>query len=146
MKYVIIVMINFMMFSCATESMRLDVPDFQNKKEVYDWIIKNIKYKTDMKQYGFAEYWGSPEETLNHMAGDCDCQAILFLAIVKHQFGEKGSIIIMRYDDKSNHAVPVCGMIYDTTMHYLGDDSHYQKPYLATYTYDDVMCRAYGNH
>jgi len=35
------------------------------------WVIKNIKYTADKKQYGLSEYWCHGYETFNTKKGDC---------------------------------------------------------------------------
>jgi hypothetical protein len=145
MKKYIMMIIPIFIISCAPTVMNLDIPDLPTKEAYYYWMCENIQGKYDQELYGQQEYWATPEQTLENMAGDCEDQSILFLAIVYQQFGEKGSMIILNYNGQL-HAVAVSGKIYDIALHYIGDDNHYEKPYISTISYDDVMNKAYGTH
>jgi len=41
------------------------------------WVIKNITYTPDKKEYGMDEYWAFPYQTLKRKKGDCEDGAIL---------------------------------------------------------------------
>jgi len=47
------------------------------------WVIKNIKYTPDKKQYGLSEYWCHGYETFNTRLGDCEDGAILLYDILR---------------------------------------------------------------
>jgi len=39
--------------------------------KIEQWVIKNIKYESDIKNYGQDEHWSTPIETLRIKSGDC---------------------------------------------------------------------------
>ncbi|MFW6283208.1 MAG: transglutaminase domain-containing protein [Minisyncoccales bacterium] len=47
------------------------------------WVIDNISYVKDKKQYGMNEYWAYNYETLKSKKGDCDDMAILLYCIMR---------------------------------------------------------------
>jgi len=46
------------------------------------WVQENIKYKTDMVNWGKPEYWAHPTETLALMSGDCEDGAFLMHSLM----------------------------------------------------------------
>ena len=46
------------------------------------WVIKNITYISDKKEYGFNEYWAYPYQTLVRRKGDCEDGAILLANMI----------------------------------------------------------------
>ncbi len=53
-----------------------------NDDKVYlieKWVSKNIKYRSDKKQFNMAERWTLPMETLQRRKGDCEDGAILLV-------------------------------------------------------------------
>ncbi len=51
---------------------------------ILKWVHKNIKYKTDYSNYKSVEHWGTPDETLNRKAEDCDSQAALIYVLAHY--------------------------------------------------------------
>ena len=45
--------------------------------KIEQWVIDNISYEYDIKNYGQEEYFATPSETLKIMSGDCDDFAFL---------------------------------------------------------------------
>ena len=45
------------------------------------WVIKNIKYSSDKKQFNMIERWTLPYETLQRRSGDCEDGSILLMAL-----------------------------------------------------------------
>ena len=61
-----------------TKSLRTaNMTDNQKALACLKWVIQNVSYITDQKQYGVSEYWDFPFETLKTMKNDCESQSIL---------------------------------------------------------------------
>ena len=54
--------------------------------KIEQFVIKNIKYTSDKKQWNMVEYWQTPLETWTNGMGDCEDGAILILALA-HKLG-----------------------------------------------------------
>jgi len=52
-------------------------PDDEKVLSCLRWVRKHIRYLQDDKNFGSAEYWSFPFETLSKKKGDCDSQTIL---------------------------------------------------------------------
>jgi hypothetical protein len=71
-----------------------------------EWIRNNIDYCYDKEQYGVADYWATPEETLASGKGDCEDMAILYLAICKQSLETMGALLVYTNEDRSlGHAL-----------------------------------------
>lgn len=46
------------------------------------WVQDNIKYVSDIENYGISEYWTKPTETLDKMSGDCEDGAFLIHSLM----------------------------------------------------------------
>lgn len=46
------------------------------------WIVGNIEYTSDKKQYNYNEYWAYPYQTLKRKKGDCEDGSILLANIM----------------------------------------------------------------
>jgi hypothetical protein len=85
-----------------------EVPIVESIPGAIKWIEKNIKYKGDVEQYGYEDYWASPGETVASGYGDCEDMAILFLYMVYVNFGERGTLDILLNKERTRaHAVGV---------------------------------------
>ncbi len=49
----------------------------QKMYAIEQWVINNIKYKTDQENYKMSEYWAYPTLTLSKKSGDCEDGAYL---------------------------------------------------------------------
>ena len=59
-------------------------PRESNDSKVYKierWVMKNIKYRSDNKQFNMNERWTLPMETLQRKKGDCEDGAILIISL-----------------------------------------------------------------
>lgn len=45
--------------------------------KILRWVQENIKYKSDLQNYGQVEWWTTPSETIGRMSGDCEDGAFL---------------------------------------------------------------------
>jgi transglutaminase-like putative cysteine protease len=48
------------------------------------WVINNIKYVSDLTNYGKQEYWALPTETIQKGSGDCEDGAFLIHSLALH--------------------------------------------------------------
>jgi hypothetical protein len=64
-----------------------NVPAVRSIDGAQAWVERTIRYKDDLSNWGRAEYWASPKETLDRGAGDCDDKSILFGFIVHTELG-----------------------------------------------------------
>jgi len=51
--------------------------------EALNWVCENIDYVEDEDNYGVAEAWASPEQTLNQGSGDGEDRAFLLASLLK---------------------------------------------------------------
>lgn len=58
--------------------------DDEKMYKIEQWVQENIEYKTDMANYGRAEYWALPTLTLNKKSGDCEDGAFLIHSLGLH--------------------------------------------------------------
>lgn len=76
----------------------------------WKWVSSNITYKSDKDNYGVADYWATPQETLKRKAGDCEDFAILLQSKLKT--AKIDSTIVITYDGKIYHAILKVGNKY----------------------------------
>lgn len=50
---------------------------------IFEWIVKNIHYVSDLKNYYKREFWASPDETYCRRTGDCEDGTILTLKLME---------------------------------------------------------------
>jgi predicted transglutaminase-like cysteine proteinase len=60
-----------------------DLDNTIKMRKIIEWIVENIKYKSDLIIHNTPEYWQYPNETLSLKTGDCEDMAILayFMAL-----------------------------------------------------------------
>lgn len=56
--------------------------DLQRLQMVQQAVFNQIRYREDRDLYRTEDYWATPNETLRHMAGDCEDVAILKMALL----------------------------------------------------------------
>ena len=59
-------------------------PGEANDLKVYEiekWVMENIQYQSDKKQFNMNDRWTLPWETLQRKRGDCEDGAILLIAL-----------------------------------------------------------------
>jgi hypothetical protein len=108
MKKLLLLLVSMLLISCAMTPEIKNWYDYDDSK-VPAWAMdsiddmnyfvysdKYIKYKNDPENWGVSEnvdYYATPDETLSHMAGDCDDQASLLLAMIWKKYHRKGQLI-----------------------------------------------------
>lgn len=73
-------------------------------------VFEQIAYKEDRQLYGMEDYWATPNETLQRLAGDCEDVAILKLALLQRLgIPPENMFLTVGYDLalRSGHAVLV---------------------------------------
>jgi len=81
----------------------------KNDDKVYEierWVSKNIKYRSDKKQFNMNERWTLPMETLQRRKGDCEDGAILLidLAVTAGVPGERLRVYAPILTEGGGHA------------------------------------------
>lgn len=52
--------------------------------KIEQWVLDNIDYKSDLKNYGQNEYWALPTMTVNRGSGDCEDLGFLIHSLGLH--------------------------------------------------------------
>ncbi|MCJ7593464.1 MAG: transglutaminase-like domain-containing protein [Desulfobacterales bacterium] len=52
-----------------------------NVYKIEKWVMRNIKYRSDKKQFNMDERWTLPMETLQRKKGDCEDGSILIMSL-----------------------------------------------------------------
>jgi hypothetical protein len=55
--------------------------DDEKMYRIEQWVQENIKYTSDIQEYGKSEYWATPTETIANVRGDCEDGAFLVHAL-----------------------------------------------------------------
>jgi hypothetical protein len=58
-------------------------PNFPTAQDALDWVNTNITYVEDLANYGVAEAWANPEQTLDQGSGDSEDLAFLLASLLK---------------------------------------------------------------
>lgn len=119
MKYLLFLVV--IIFSCNLDYYpmpyyNIDIPELKNtikfldKKEsiieIKKWMILNIKYKSDINNYGIFDYWATPLETMQRKSGDCEDKAILFAWLCYQYYNIKPEFfLITRRTDNRLHVI-----------------------------------------
>lgn len=74
------------------EPMVEQLTDLQKAMVILYFVQDIITYETDMKQYGYSDFWTSPMEMLYSGKGDCEDTATLFVNIASRMGVECGFI------------------------------------------------------
>jgi hypothetical protein len=139
MKYMMIALLLIFLVGCGllpeAEPTVLDgVPKVKTIQEAADWVYDNVTYTSDWKQYGFMDYWASPEQTLKLLKGDCEDYGILFLYIVKTRFDIEGTLEVVYYPQvEVGHAY---GKVDDIFCYRI---PVYTEKKIKTYSYGETM-------
>ena len=58
------------------------VTDNEKAKNALDYVVSNIQYEDDWKQYNSPDYWATSKETMENKKGDCEDGAFLLRDIL----------------------------------------------------------------
>jgi predicted transglutaminase-like cysteine proteinase len=115
---------------------------FANINQAFNYVANNISYKKDIDNYGYNDYWASPDETYNKKTGDCEDYCILFMAIVNNNF----SIKMILLNNGLGHALVHYGNdYYDLTVNKITKKIETADKY-EEIEYDTVMILATTTH
>lgn len=106
------------------------VPQFSTSEEYHAWIEENITYEEEL---GNADYWKTPEETIQSMRGDCEDVAILLMYLLKEDLNWRTALVV-----QESHAAVYSWEPYQDSKYYWLN-SYQEILYLLSYT--DVMER-----
>ena len=73
--------------------------------EINVWVNKNITYVEDRVLYDKADYWATPEETMEKEAGDCEDIAILKYWVLKNMGKTSRLAYVIQVDNRQPHVV-----------------------------------------
>jgi len=66
--------------SCFAKTLTKDCKTNDAKAyKIWQWVTKNIVYKSDFKLHNIKEYWQTPDETYISRFGDCEDASILMI-------------------------------------------------------------------
>lgn len=131
MKYITIFLIGILTFSCSnwimseTSSTLVLDPDtaisynFSTVADAWKFVCDDIAYKLDAET-GYADYWQTPAETVDRMAGDCEDKAILFMHLV-YRLGYSPVLVGVEYADGSQHVMTLLDGVYYGETPWLGE-------------------------
>jgi hypothetical protein len=83
---------------------------------IHLWVYNNIEYRSDEQLYGKAEYYATPEETVNNGAGDCEDMATLIAYVYYRNTGKKVQFSVQRGPDGLHMAAYYEGNYFDPTI------------------------------
>ena len=75
---------NTTLFKLAKEITKGFTTDTEKMYAVEQWVNANITYQTDDINYGVAEHWAYPTETLNRKRADCEDYSFLITSLAIH--------------------------------------------------------------
>ena len=86
--------------------------------EVLKFVINNLTYTTDNKQYSKNEFWAKASETLYNLKGDCEDGAILMYVLCRLKGIPANRLYVWAGDVKSTATAPTGGhscLLYKST-------------------------------
>ena len=86
--------------------------------EVLKFVINNLTYTTDNKQYSKNEFWAKASETLYNLKGDCEDGAILMYVLCRLKGIPANRLYVWAGDVKSNEFANTGGhstLLYKST-------------------------------
>ena len=141
MKYILLFLLLFLMFSCSMYSVLPENDQPQTPQELIRWIHARVKYQDD----DYLNYWRSPRETLRSGYGDCEDFCILFASMAHDLWGWKPQLQLVYLDGYWFHYFLVWdGVIYDPTCGGYVPEGEYPRKYtlICTTSYDNMMFTA----
>lgn len=138
-KSIIILLSLAILYSCDLSPVAMG-PSWKNLQfasinDAFNWVTKNITYKTDVENYNYNDYWASPDQCFEKKSGDCEDQCILFMAIVYNNFNIK---MILVNNNLGHAEVRYSNDYYDVVAGTISKTIKTADKY-AEYDYDVVM-------
>lgn len=70
--------------------------ELKEAKKIHHWVLRNIKYVSDEKNYDKKEHWATTKEILEKGSGDCEDQAfVIYKKLMAAGYPEKDLGIIL---------------------------------------------------
>jgi hypothetical protein len=112
------------------------------------WTAQSVLYDTDIDQWGYSEYWASPEQTFASRKGDCDDKAILFMYLARsaHLAADPLLVAVLKPGNVGHALVRIDSMYYDPTFDTWGAWSALSDPVMYTLNYGEAMYIATHDH
>lgn len=71
-------------------------PKLKEAKKIHHWVLRNIKYIGDEKNYNDIDHWATTKEILERGSGDCEDQAfVIYKKLMAAGYPEKDIGIIL---------------------------------------------------
>ncbi len=92
-------------------------------EQVNTWANRRIRYTEDAQQYGKADYWADPAQTLRRGAGDCEDIAILKMQLLAAVGVPRSAMFLTIARDLARHADHALLIVRDGDRHWLLDNA-----------------------
>ncbi len=121
---------------------------FATLDSLCSWVSTNVVYATDLDQWGYSEYWASPEQTFDARRGDCEDKAILFMYLAHAEnLALDPEMAALRMSATLGHAVVRIGdSVYDPTYGTSGPWSSVGQPVMFVLNYGETIYVATHDH
>jgi hypothetical protein len=121
---------------------------FASLQGICTWTTMNVAYDTDLDQWGYSEYWASPEQTFASRKGDCEDKTLLFMyfAYTTRLAADPLLVAVLKTPTLGHALVKVDNMYYDPTFGTWGPWSDLTDPVMYTLNYGEAMYVATHNH
>lgn len=87
------------------------------------WANRSIRYTEDAQQYGQADYWADPAQTLRRRAGDCEDIAILKMQLLAAAGVPRSAMYLTIARDLARRADHALLVVRDGDKHWLLDNA-----------------------
>jgi len=114
--------------------------NYTSTDEAFQYVYKQIAYKSDVDQYRQSEYFAKASETITNNAGDCEDKSILFAStLYLKAIDQQAKVVAGKVLDKGHAWVEAGEKVYDPTNNIVASKSDYYSYVTALYfsfTYD----------
>lgn len=100
------------------------------EETAFQWVIKNIKYESDMTAHNQIEYFSPAEETLKKRRGDCEDLAILLYALLYPTY-PNGYVVIGNVKEGGHSWVEIDDTVLDPANKIIMNKKEYYKKFKA---------------
>ena len=145
MKKVIVIILLVLMLGCSMDYYICANPGFGMSADEIGEFVKTIQWRDD-----FIDKWDSPKEIIRDMKGDCEEYCILYLYLMKVNYGVEYKMVFVIDGSTWHHTVktdngyfdPVINRAFDSLDNWVLSSGTYNWTPITEYTYDEVMERA----